>query len=235
MPLSEEALAPRKLIWVCGIAAGVPRRGEITTPAAPAGAHAIEQQVPVTARNRAAAVRVRGFIEPPGAMDGACLIAAARVILSGSQSKSTAMGAKLRAGALRERLDLVSDFTIANLMELENVGAQRTVQVDARLARAHIDSEHLGVSYFRYEPGYRSQTGHSHAEQEEAYVVIGGSGRVKLDEEVRELRRWDVVRVAPRVVRAFEAGPEGLELIVVGSDRPEGGDGTMVSDWWTDH
>jgi quercetin dioxygenase-like cupin family protein len=129
----------------------------------------------------------------------------------------------------------MSDFTIANLMELEDVAAKRTAQVEARFARAHIDSEHLGVSYFRYEPGFRSQTGHSHAEQEEAYVVIGGSGRVKLDEEVRDLKRWDVVRVAPNVVRAFEAGPDGLELIVVGSDRPEGGDGTLVQDWWTDH
>ena len=129
----------------------------------------------------------------------------------------------------------MSDFTITNLMELENVAAQRTPDVDARFARQHIDSEHLGVSYFRYAPGFRSRTGHSHREQEEAYVVVGGSGRVKLDGKVRELRRWDVVRVAPRVVRAFEAGPEGLELIVVGSDRPEGGDGTMITDWWTDH
>jgi quercetin dioxygenase-like cupin family protein len=129
----------------------------------------------------------------------------------------------------------MADFTIANLMELENVAAQRTAGVDARFARPHIDSEHLGVSYFRYEPGFRSEIGHSHEEQEEAYVVIGGSGRVKLDEDVRELNRWDVLRVAPHVVRAFEAGPDGLELIIVGSDRPEGGDGTMVSDWWTDY
>ena len=128
----------------------------------------------------------------------------------------------------------MSDFTITNLMELENVAAQRTSDVDARFARSHIDSEHLGVSYFRYAPGFHSQTGHSHREQEEAYVVAGGSGRVKLDDEIRDLRRWDVVRVAPQVVRAFEAGPEGLELIAVGSDRPEGGDGTMVSDWWTE-
>ena len=129
----------------------------------------------------------------------------------------------------------MSDFTIANLMELENVAARRSSEVDARFGRSHIDSEHLGVSYFHYEPGYHSTSGHRHAEQEEAYVVVNGSGKVKLDDEVRELKRWDVVRVAPHVVRAFEAGPEGLELIAVGSDRPEGGDGTLVSDWWTEH
>jgi quercetin dioxygenase-like cupin family protein len=120
-------------------------------------------------------------------------------------------------------------------MELENALAERTSEVDARFARSHIDSEHLGVSYFRYEPGFHSESGHSHREQEEAYVVIAGSGRVRLDDEVCDLHRWDVVRVAPQVVRGFEAGPEGLEVIAIGSDRPEGGDGTLVQDWWTDH
>jgi mannose-6-phosphate isomerase-like protein (cupin superfamily) len=90
------------------------------------------------------------------------------------------------------------------------------------------------VSYFRYGPGVRSPMGHSHREQEEAYVVIGGSGRIKLDDEIVELRRWDVVRVAPPTVRAFEGGPEGLEVIAIGADRPEGGDGVPIRGWWTD-
>ena len=87
--------------------------------------------------------------------------------------------------------------------------------------RAGISSlDHLGVSLFRYGSGYRSRTGHSHREQEEVYVVVGGSGRVKLDDEVLELRPWDAVRVAPSTVRAFEGGPDGLELLAIGSDRP---------------
>jgi quercetin dioxygenase-like cupin family protein len=128
----------------------------------------------------------------------------------------------------------VTDFTIANLMELENALAQRTPQIDARFARSHIDSEHLGVSYFRYEPGFHSEAGHSHREQEEAYVVVAGSGRVLLDDETRELRQWDVLRVAPEVVRAFEAGPEGLDIIAVGGPRPEDGDGVMSAATWPD-
>ena len=74
--------------------------------------------------------------------------------------------------------------------------------------------------------------GHHHETQEEAYVVVAGSGRVLLDGEVRELGLWDVVRVSPPVVRAFEAGADGLEVIAIGSDRPEGGDGVQVPVEW---
>ena len=128
----------------------------------------------------------------------------------------------------------MSSYAVTNLMDLEDVAAGRTSEVQARFARKHLDSRELGVSHFRYAPGYRSTMGHSHREQEEAYVVTSGSGRVKLDEEIVDLREWDVLRVAPEVVRAFEAGPDGLEFIAVGSARPEDGDGVPVADWWQD-
>jgi mannose-6-phosphate isomerase-like protein (cupin superfamily) len=76
--------------------------------------------------------------------------------------------------------------------------------------------------------------GHSHREQEEVYVVLSGSGRIKLNDEIVALRQWDAVRVAPNTVRALEGGPDGLELIAIGADRPEGGDGVPAHDWWTD-
>ena len=128
----------------------------------------------------------------------------------------------------------MSAFTKINLKQIDNSAGDRSPDVEARFGRKHLDSEHLGVSYFRYGPGYRSKTAHSHREQEEAYVVVGGSGRVKLDDEIIELNQWDVVRVAPATIRAFEAGGDGLELIAVGSDRPEDGDGVRVEDWWVD-
>jgi mannose-6-phosphate isomerase-like protein (cupin superfamily) len=126
----------------------------------------------------------------------------------------------------------MSDYAIKNLMEVDD--SSERDQVEARFARKHLDSEHLGVSYFRYGPGFKAEGGHRHEVQEEAYVVVGGSGRIRLDDETLELRRWDVVRVAPSVARGFEAGPEGLELIAIGGDKPEGGDGVRVPDLWSD-
>jgi hypothetical protein len=83
-------------------------------------------------------------------------------------------------------------FTVKNLKEVQ-ASNSAPPGLEARVAREQLDSEHLGVSYFRYEPGVRTPFGHSHAEQEEAYVVVAGSGRAKLDDEIVELRRWDVL------------------------------------------
>lgn len=125
----------------------------------------------------------------------------------------------------------MSGFTKINLKEIEAGGS---ADVEARFARKHLNSEHLGLSLFRYGSGFRSPIGHSHREQEEVYLVVGGSGRMKLDDEIIELRQWDVVRVAPSTVCAFEGGPDGLEYVAVGSDRPEGGDGERIDNWWSD-
>lgn len=126
------------------------------------------------------------------------------------------------------------DYTVKNLMEIEDSSGGRLPGLQARFARKYLDSEELGVSHFTYAPNCRPPFGHSHREQEEAYVVVGGSGRMKLDDDIIELRRWDVVRVAPSVVRGFESGPEGLEVIAIGGRRPQDGDGVRVQDWWTD-
>ena len=129
----------------------------------------------------------------------------------------------------------MSGYTIVNLMEIENGAKEGGSTLDARFARSRLDSDHIGLSHFRYAPNRRSSKGHSHREQEEVYVVLGGSGRVKLDDELFDIKAWDVVRVAPATVRGFAAGPDGLELLAIGSDRPEGGDGVQADDgWWGD-
>ncbi len=128
----------------------------------------------------------------------------------------------------------MSKFTRVNLEDVERSAGEHANDLDARFARRYLDSRELGVSYFRYSPGFRYPSGHRHREQEEAYVVVSGSGRINLDGEVLELRRLDVVRVAPEVVRAFEAGPDGLELIAVATARPEGGDGEQAPLQWSE-
>jgi len=129
----------------------------------------------------------------------------------------------------------MSGYTHKNLREdVPDAAAERGQSgIEARFGRPHIDSDELGVSFFRYGPHFRAPFGHHHREQEEAYVVVGGSGRMKLGDAIIDLRRWDVVRVAPEVVRGIEAGSDGLELIVVGGDRPPEGDGEIERDWWT--
>ena len=125
-------------------------------------------------------------------------------------------------------------FTIINLLEVEDSVSGRVEGLEGRFARTRLDSRDLGVSHFRYAPNLRRSTGHRHGIQEEAYIVIAGAGQVLLDGTVHELRQWDVVRVAPEVVRAFAAGADGLELIAIGGPKPEGGDGEMLAVVWPD-
>jgi mannose-6-phosphate isomerase-like protein (cupin superfamily) len=127
----------------------------------------------------------------------------------------------------------MSAYAVVNLLELENAVGDRVPGLEGRFGRKPMESRDLGVTHWRYAPNLRTQS-HSHREQEEAYVVVAGSGRIRLDDEIVELKPWDVVRVAPEVVRAFEAGPGGLELIAVGGPKPEEGDGQRSESPWPD-
>jgi mannose-6-phosphate isomerase-like protein (cupin superfamily) len=128
----------------------------------------------------------------------------------------------------------LSDYAIVNLLEIDDSVGGRVAGMEGRFSRKHLGSRDLGVSHFRWGPHVRGGGGHSHREQEEAYVVVEGSGRVRLDDEIRDIRRWDVIRVAPEVVRAFEGGPDGLEIIAIGGPKPEGGDGVVSDAPWPD-
>jgi mannose-6-phosphate isomerase-like protein (cupin superfamily) len=129
----------------------------------------------------------------------------------------------------------MSDYTIKNMMDIEVSGGGRAPGIEARFARSHIDSEQIGLTRMSYEPDTRSPMGHSHREQEEVYLILAGSGHMKLNDEILDVRPWDIVRVAPSTVRGFESGPDGLDLIAVGSARPADGDGVRAAeDWWSD-
>lgn len=125
----------------------------------------------------------------------------------------------------------MSRFAKINLGEVED-SAAAVDGIEARFGRKHLKSRDLGVSLFRYAPNLRPTTAHSHKAQEEAYVIIAGSGRILLDDETLDVQLWDVIRVAPEVVRAFEAGPDGLDLIAIGGPKPDDGDGIRATATW---
>jgi quercetin dioxygenase-like cupin family protein len=126
----------------------------------------------------------------------------------------------------------MADYTLKNLQEdVPNMAADQDLDMEARFGRSHIDSRYLGVSLFRFEPNFRMPFGHKHTEQEEAYVVVSGSGRARVEDETVELGPWDVLRLAPTTVRCLEAGPDGMELLAIGSDRT-GDDAEMIQDFW---
>ena len=106
------------------------------------------------------------------------------------------------------------------------------VPIQWRFARTALESRELGVSRFTYEPGARMPWGHRHREQEEVYVVVVGSGRAKLDDEIVEIEAWDALRVAPAVVRSFEAGPDGMDVVCIGGPKPDGPDSERHPDFW---
>jgi hypothetical protein len=117
----------------------------------------------------------------------------------------------------------MADYTVRNLREVEDSAPRFGFAPDmqARFAARELGLTESGVSLQRLAPGVAQPFGHRHKRQEELYVVIDGSGRAKLGDEVVELRRWDAVRVAPQLSRAFAAGPDGLEFLAFGAPAVE--------------
>jgi len=129
----------------------------------------------------------------------------------------------------------MSDYTIVNIREHENIAPKFGMpeEMEARFPRRELGCEIGAVGLETLGPGFRTPFGHKHARQEELYVIVNGSGRVKIEDEILDLRQWDVVRVGRDTMRNFEAGPDGLEVLAFGA--PIGDDDSeIVPGWWAD-
>jgi quercetin dioxygenase-like cupin family protein len=130
----------------------------------------------------------------------------------------------------------MSGYTKANVREdVENQAPKFGMpeELEARFARSVLGGKTLGLSLMTLAPGFRIPFGHRHEHQEEVYVVVRGSGRVKVEDEVVELREWDAIRFEENTMRAVEAGPDGIEFLAFGAgDDPA--DAEMVQGWWQD-
>jgi mannose-6-phosphate isomerase-like protein (cupin superfamily) len=129
---------------------------------------------------------------------------------------------------------MTADYAIVNIRELEDQAVKfgLSPNLEARFGRAATDAKRGGFSYQKLAPNFRQPFGHRHEEQEEFYVVLSGGGSITLEDETRDLKRWDVVRVAPSTARGFEAGPDGLEFLAFGAG--EGGEATVLESFWED-
>ncbi len=123
------------------------------------------------------------------------------------------------------------DYTIKNLREVKDVAPDGGVSdyIEARFAHEDLESERSGISYQVMKAGQRQPFAHKHGEMEEIYVVVSGTGRVKLDDEIEDVGPFDAIRIAPSVIRAFEAGDDDLVLLVF-SPRAKG-DAEIVKDF----
>ncbi|HZT94890.1 MAG TPA: cupin domain-containing protein [Gaiellaceae bacterium] len=127
----------------------------------------------------------------------------------------------------------MADFAKVNLRELEDMAPGAGFRgIEARFARRPLAATICGLSLQRLAPGARSPFGHRHRRQEELYVIVAGHGRMKLEDEVIELRPFDAVRVAPQTARAFEAGPDGLEFLAFGAPAGDARDAEILQGWW---
>jgi len=123
-------------------------------------------------------------------------------------------------------------YTIKNLREIKDYAVEFGLSEtqEAHFAHPELEAEETGVSFHVVKPGRRQAFGHRHENAEEVYVVLGGSGRMRLDDEIVDIGPLDAVRVAPKVARAFEGGPDGLEVLAFGARHD--GDGETLNDFW---
>ena len=128
----------------------------------------------------------------------------------------------------------MSEYVLVNLGDVEDAAAKHGMgELGAsRFARGALGAEQVGVALHQLKPGKRQGFGHRHQDAEEVYVVIAGGGRVKLDDRIIELQERDALRVAPTTARRFEAGDDGLELLVFGQHFE--GDGEILPEFWAD-
>ena len=129
----------------------------------------------------------------------------------------------------------MTDYTKQNLREVENASPKFGMPdgIEARFARGALEGKGLGLSLMKLGPHFRVPFGHKHVDQEEVYVLLSGSARLKLDDEILELEPLDAVRIGTGTMRAMEAGPDGAEYIAFGAgDDPR--DAEMEQNWWSE-
>jgi mannose-6-phosphate isomerase-like protein (cupin superfamily) len=131
----------------------------------------------------------------------------------------------------------MAGYNVENLKDVENQGVKFGLDendIQLRMAKDPLECTSCGVSYVKLGPGWRSPFGHTHKTQEEIYILVGGEARMKIEDDIVELKPLTAVRVSPETMRSYEGGPKGAELLVIGAPRTGPGDADTVPGWWSD-
>ena len=128
----------------------------------------------------------------------------------------------------------MADYTRVNLKsDVKDMAREFGMEgIESHFARTNLELENSGLSLFRLDAGFRTPFGHTHSEQEEVYVLISGSARVALDDEVVELSQWDAIRIPSGTMRGMEGGDEGAEILAFGAPNTDNKDAEMQPGWW---
>ena len=128
----------------------------------------------------------------------------------------------------------MAGYTRINLKsDVQDMAPQHGMKgIESRFARTNLELENSGLSYFRLDPGYRMPFGHTHSEQEEVYVILSGSARVAVGDEIVELGELDAIRIAPQTVHGMEAGADGAQILAFGAPNTENKDAELQPGWW---
>jgi mannose-6-phosphate isomerase-like protein (cupin superfamily) len=129
----------------------------------------------------------------------------------------------------------MAGYSVENLNEVQNQGENFGINPDElqlRMAKDPLECQNAGISLLRLGPDFRVPFGHKHKTQEEIYVLVSGSARMKVEDEIVEMEPLTAVRVDPGTMRGYEAGSEGADLIVIGAPKTGPGDADTVPGWW---
>ena len=127
----------------------------------------------------------------------------------------------------------MTSYTIKNLRDVEDQAPALGVDAAQEVRFPDVGAERTGMALMAVRPGRRQAVAHRHDEAEEIYVILRGSGRIKLDDDVREVAPMDAIRIAPTVVRALEAGPDGIEYLAFGPRHDADGEVLPPEEFWS--
>ena len=115
------------------------------------------------------------------------------------------------------------EITVKHIDELESYDKDEKTRGQFRYAGRNLGITAWGMNVLRLPPNWADYPEHDHAKngQEEAYVVLEGSGTLHADGKTWQLGPGTLARVGPTMKRRIVPGAKGLTLLALGGTPGE--------------